>query len=360
MVMKKNNLKSTISKENLFEHLATAVLVVNSRGEILSANPAAENMLSSSARRMENQPITEFFSGSSSFITGLEQALNLGFTCYKSEIELNIPSILKTVTVDCSFTPVLESSYSIIELNQIDQKLKIAKEENIVSQQNVLKVLVRGLAHEVKNPLGGIRGAAQLLERELPSESLKEYTEVIIGETDRLQKLVDDMLGPNRPLRKESINIHGVLERVAQLVTVESSDELNIVRDYDPSLPEVYADKNQLIQALLNIVRNAKQALRGKGNIILKTRPERQVTINHQFHRYVLRIDVIDDGPGIDSELIEHIFYPMVTGRAEGTGLGLSIAQTLVAQHGGLIECESQPGKTVFTMLLPLENEESK
>ena len=224
--------------------------------------------------------------------------------------------------------------------------------------KNVLKALVRGLAHEVKNPLGGIRGAAQLLEKEFTTEDLKEYTQVIIGETDRLQKLVDDMLGPNRPLRKEMTNIHGVLERVRQLVSAESDDELKIVRDYDPSLPEFQADHDQLIQAILNIVRNAKQALQGKGIITLRTRPERQVTIGQTYHRYVLKVDIIDNGPGIDPEFIEQIFYPMVTGRAEGTGLGLSIAQTLVAQHDGLIECNSKPGETIFTILLPLVNEE--
>jgi len=357
MVLIKNKCQSSVSMQGLFENLVSAVLVINEGGEIVCANPAAENLLSSSARRIEGQIVREFFQGSEEFLDCIAQALDYPLT--KNEVDLCIPSILKSVKVDCSFSPMVDSEQVLVEMSQIDQKLKIAKEENIVAQQNVLKMLVRGLAHEVKNPLGGIRGAAQLLEKEFETDDLKEYTNIIIGETDRLQKLVDNMLGPNRPLRKELINIHSVLERVRQLVKAESPSELEIIRDYDPSLPEFNADQDQLIQAVLNIVRNAKQALQGKGKITLRTRPERQVTIGHVYHRYLLRLDIIDDGPGIDADFIEQIFYPMVTGRAEGTGLGLSIAQTLVAQHGGLIECYSKPGETTFTMLLPLLNEEN-
>ncbi len=340
------------------ENLTTAVLVVNAEGIISYANTAAENVLSTSARRIKGQTIDDFFDGSQDFIDSVKQAGKVEYSFSKSEIELNIPAILKTVKVDCAFSPLQETKQVLIELNQIDLKLKIIKEEHTLAQQNVLKVLMRGLAHEVKNPLGGIRGAAQLLEKEFDTDELKEYTQVIIGETDRLHKLVDDMLGPNRPMRKEIINIHGVLERVRKLVKAESSAELNIIRDYDPSLPELHADQDQLIQAVFNVVRNAKQALEGAGTIILRTRPERQVTINHRYHRYVLKIDIIDNGPGIDPQFIEQIFFPMVTGRAEGTGLGLSIAQTLVVQHGGLLECQSRPGKTIFSLLLPLDSEE--
>lgn len=357
MVINKNKCQSEVSMSALFENLATAVLVIDTGGEIVCANSAAENLLSSSARRIEGVAVEEFFKGSDDFLDCIKQAVEYPVT--KSEVDLSVPSILKTVKVDCTFSPMISSNQLLIEMSQVDQKLKIAKEESIVAQQNVLKLLVRGLAHEVKNPLGGIRGAAQLLEKEFSTDDLKEYTQVIIGETDRLQKLVDDMLGPNRPLRKEMINIHSVLERVRQLVSAESTPELKIIRDYDPSLPEFQADQDQLIQAVLNIVRNAKQALQSHGEIILRTRPERQVTIGQTYHRYVLKLDVIDNGPGIDPEFIEQIFYPMVTGRADGTGLGLSIAQTLIAQHGGLIECNSKPGETIFTILLPLLTEEN-
>jgi two-component system nitrogen regulation sensor histidine kinase GlnL len=214
---------------------------------------------------------------------------------------------------------------------------------------------VRGLAHEIKNPLGGLRGAAQLLERELSDPSLKEYTGIIIGEADRLQTLVNRMLGPNTRPQRRSINIHQVVERVRTLAVAEAPPGVTIVRDYDPSIPDFMAEPDQLIQALLNIVRNALQAIGEQGEIILRTRSIRQATIGHHRHKLAARLDIIDNGPGIPPDMMESIFFPMVTGRPDGTGLGLPIAQDLVNQHHGLIECHSEPGKTVFTLLLPIE-----
>ena len=225
-----------------------------------------------------------------------------------------------------------------------------------MAQQQTFRTLVRGLAHEIKNPLGGLRGAAQLLERELPNEDLKEFTNIIIGEADRLQKLVDRMLGPNRIPKKESINIHQVMEHVRQLVSVGIHNDIKFITDYDPSIPDVLADRDQLIQAVLNIVGNAVHAIGSKGEIILSTRAERQCTIGHVHHKLVCRIDIIDNGPGIPDDMMENIFYPMVTSNAKGTGLGLSIAQTLINQHGGVIQCESRPGRTKFSLLLPFED----
>lgn len=224
-------------------------------------------------------------------------------------------------------------------------------------QQAAAKMLVRGLAHEIKNPLGGLRGAAQLLDLELSDPELKEYTQIIIAESDRLQGLMDKMLGPNKLPHKTQLNIHEVLERVRQLVLAESNRKFAIVQDYDPSIPEIYADKNQLIQAFLNIVRNSIQAMEEeKGSITVKTRICRQMTIGRKRNKLAAKIDIIDNGPGINKDMLGKIFYPMVTGRANGTGLGLSIAQSLIHQHNGLIECESRPGHTVFSIYLPLEN----
>jgi two-component system nitrogen regulation sensor histidine kinase GlnL len=216
---------------------------------------------------------------------------------------------------------------------------------------------MRGLAHEIKNPLGGLRGAAQLLEKQLDSEELKEYTNVIISEADRLQTLLNRILGPNRMPEKVLVNIHEVLERVRSLVSVEVGDGIKLVRDYDPSIPEVMADPDQLVQALLNIIRNACQALNGEGEVKLRTRVERKFNIGQNSHNLVARINIEDSGPGIPKEMIDKIFFPMVTGRAEGTGLGLSISQSLIEQHGGLIECQSEPGHTVFSIFLPIESE---
>jgi two-component system nitrogen regulation sensor histidine kinase GlnL len=246
----------------------------------------------------------------------------------------------------------------LVELLQVDRHLRIAREENLIAQQSTARALVRGLAHEIKNPLGGLRGAAQLLERELPDESLTEYTRIIIDEADRLQLLVDRMLGPNSLPNKRELNVHEVLERVRALVQGELPAAIRIQRDYDPSIPPLQADRDLLIQAVLNIVRNAVQALGESGVITLRTRTQRQFTIGSRRHRLVARLEIVDNGPGIPPELIEQIFYPMVTGRSDGTGLGLSIAQSLVNQHGGLIECASRPGETVFTLLLPLESKD--
>ena len=225
-----------------------------------------------------------------------------------------------------------------------------------------MRSLVRGLAHEIKNPLGGLRGAAQLLERQLPSEELKEFTQVIIGEADRLQNLLDRMLGPNTPPNMRMINIHSVLERVRTLVEAENASlpGIELERDYDPSIPDVYGDAEQLIQVVLNLVRNAIQALGQEGRIVLRTRTQRQVTLGQKVHRLVLRVDIVDNGPGIPEPLQNDIFYPMVTGRADGTGLGLPIAQSVINHHGGLIECASRPGETVFTIYLPLENHDEQ
>jgi two-component system nitrogen regulation sensor histidine kinase GlnL len=244
-----------------------------------------------------------------------------------------------------------------VELEQVDRHLRISMEEQLVAQQNAARMLLRGLAHEIKNPLGGLRGAAQLLEGELDDEELREYTKIIMEESDRLQSLVDRMLAPNKPPRKSRLNIHRILERVRQLVQVEAPPGVLLERDYDPSLPLVDGDSDQLIQAILNIVRNAAQAVGKTGRIVIRTRIHRQVTVGYRCSRRAVKIDVVDDGPGISPELMGQMFYPMVTGRADGTGLGLSIAQSLIHQHGGFIECSSEPGNTVFSIFLPLEKD---
>ena len=262
-------------------------------------------------------------------------------------------------------TPVVdaETSHLLIEFFTMDRWLQISREENLLWQQQTSKMLTRGLAHEIKNPLGGIRGAAQLLgmelqQLELAGPSLNEYIDIIIGEVDRLSRLVDQMIGPNRPLEFHEVNIHEVLERVRSLLTSEAAGNVEIERDYDPSIPEIQGNKEQLIQALLNIGLNALQALSEANTpaarIRIKTRTDRQITIGNQRHRVVCRIDIRDNGPGIPSVLRDTIFYPMVSSKANGTGLGLTIAQHIVNQHDGLIEQHSVPGDTCFTIFIPL------
>jgi len=342
----------------IVENLATSVLVVEGQDlRLRYVNPAAEALFGISERQLRGLQLNEVVPEAGAFLDVLRRAASSGHALTEREMTLVLPHAVRPVKADCTVTPVVERGGHVelvVELLSIDRILRIAREESLLAQQTAMKMLVRGLAHEVKNPLGGLRGAAQLLERELHSEALKEYTQIIIGEADRLQKLVDYMLGPNKIPNRTMLNIHEVLERVRQLVLVESDGGLLLDRDYDPSIPDLYGDKDQLIQAVLNIVRNAKQALQGKGRIALRTRTQRQFTIGQRRHRLVLRVDISDNGPGIAPGMIEQIFYPMVTGRPDGTGLGLSIAQTIVGQHGGLIECSSVPGDTVFTLLLPI------
>jgi len=237
----------------------------------------------------------------------------------------------------------------------MDQQLKLAREQRQMDQQQANRELIRNLAHEIRNPLGGLRGSAQLLERELERPELREYTQVIIKEADRLQALMDRLLTPHRPPRIAPLNIHEVLERVRSLVLAEFPDGISIERDYDASLPDLHGDKEQLIQAVLNVVRNAAQALDGKGDIQFRTRAARQVTLAKQRHKLALELRVVDNGPGIPEELRERIFYPLVSGRDGGSGLGLTLSQTFVQQHHGTIECDSKPGRTCFTIMLPLE-----
>jgi two-component system nitrogen regulation sensor histidine kinase GlnL len=345
----------------LLDNLSTAVIQLNGELELIYLNPAAEMLFACGANRAIGQPLKHLFTEGSDTTAAWQQAAKAGHPFTKRETNISLPNGNHMI-VDYTVSPVLNpTGYSlVVELQARDRLLRISKEEELLAQQETLRTLVRGMAHEIKNPLGGIRGAAQLLERALPDESLKDYTEVIISEADRLRNLVDRMLGPRKMPNISALNIHKVLEHVFALVTAETPNQIKLVRDYDPSLPDLTGDQEQLIQAVLNIVRNAMQALQesgqDNGQITVRTRAKRQFTLGSERHRLLCQVDIIDNGPGIPKELMETIFYPLVTGRASGTGLGLSIAQTIMHQHHGLIECKSEPGKTVFRLLIPLEH----
>jgi len=342
----------------ILDNLADAVLLFDASLSLVYINTPGEMLFAVSARQVLGASAQSVFSSSDLGMEAvMRRALQSGVSLTKRNIVLSLP--LHPMTVNITATPLLDdlAPLVLIEVQQVDRHLRISMEEQLLAQQNAAKMLLRGLAHEIKNPLGGLRGAAQLLDRELTDEEQREYTKIIIEESDRLQSLVDRMLAPNKLPHMSHLNIHRVLERVRQLVQVEAPPGVCLIRDYDPSIPSLYGDSDQLIQAILNIVRNAAQAVGGKGKITIRTRIRRQVTIGHQLHPLVAKIEVIDDGPGIKPDLMNQIFYPMVTGRADGTGLGLSIAQSLISQHGGLVECSSVPGRTVFSIFLPLEKE---
>ena len=348
MIKPPNNVTSEI-----LDNLTSAVIVVDEALKVQWLNAVGEALLQLSTRQAIGEPLFTVAPGLDVLNVAIAHAQDQGASYAEREIRVAL-SGERTVTLDCAVTP-LSGGRLLLELEHIDRHLRISRENRMIAQNAAIRELVRGLAHEIKNPLGGLRGAAQLLESELGREELKEYTRIIISEADRLRALVDGLLGPESRLEKQPTNVHEILERVRHLAVAEAPEGVVIQRDYDPSLPPLPMAGDQLIQALLNIVRNALQALDGQGEIMLRTRSQRRFTIGNRQHRLVLRIDIIDNGPGIPLALQDRIFYPMVTGRAEGTGIGLPIAQNLVDRHGGLIECNSEPGYTTFTVWLPLE-----
>ena len=332
------------------EYLSTAVVVLDRERRAVYLNPAAEDLFETSARAATGRPTGGWLPDA--LLERVDRSFDSGERWTARELPL-VTAGLRRITVDVAVSPA-GPERTALEFSGMDRYLRISRDENLQAQHATTQALVRGLAHEIKNPLGGVRGAAQLLERRLEERELREYTQVIIREADRLGALVDAMLGPDRPPQRTALNIHEVTEQVAALVAAEMPG-VTLARDYDPSLPVLVADRDHLVQALLNLVRNAGQAVDGRGAVTLRTRVERQVTLGGQRHRQVVCVDVIDDGPGVPPERQSAIFLPLVTSRDDGTGLGLPIAQTLVARHGGLIECTSEPGATVFTMLLPIE-----
>jgi two-component system nitrogen regulation sensor histidine kinase GlnL len=338
------------------ELLATAVLLLDPSLVVVYANPAAENLFELSRRQLVGQPTAALFADASGLVAAVAKARASGTSYTEQELELAINGKAK-LHLTCTVSPVeVNEATLMLEFRHIDQQLKIAREERLLEQQQANRDLIRSLAHEIKNPLGGIRGAAQLLERELDRPQLVEYTQVIIGEADRLQSLVNRLLTPHRLPTYRRTNIHEILVRVKGVVQAEFP-QVAIQPDFDISLPEFDADPEQLTQAVLNIVRNAAQALTGttaNPTIRLTTRVARYVTLARKRHRLALAVAIADNGPGIPETLRDKIFYPLVSGREGGSGLGLTIAQTFVAQHNGSIECESVPGRTVFTILIPL------
>jgi len=335
--------------------LATPVVLVDDELRVMYANPAAEDLFAFSLKNVVGQPLAQLFTDSGELIVSLNEVLGHNWSYTGRDLTLTRPG-QAGLHLNCLVTPTENAAARLlIEFRPIDQQLRIAREQRQMDQQQANRELIRNLAHEIRNPLGGLRGSAQLLERELERPELREYTQVIIKEADRLQALMDRLLTPHRPPQVAALNIHEVLERVRSLVLAEFPAGISIRRDYDASLPDFHGDKEQLIQAVLNIARNAAQALNGKGEIEFRTRAARQVTLGKQRYKLALELRVMDNGPGIPEELHERMFYPLVSGRDGGSGLGLTLSQTFVQQHRGTIECDSEPGRTCFTIMLPLE-----
>lgn len=345
----------TIAPELILRNLSSATLCLDHRLRVQFINQSAESLLEVSEARCLGLPVSAILANSAELEGILFDALqtNQPYTRRKDTLAL-IHGQDVTVDYTVSLFDDDEQPLLLLEIIPQDRYLRIDREEGHRQHEHTTRLMIRGLAHEVKNPLGGIRGAAQLLARELPDAGLSEYTNIIVDETDRLAALVDRLLGPTNQPNRQSSNIHELIERAARLIEAES--DIEIRRDYDPSIPELTIDADMVQQAVLNIARNASQALRAVASPQLRvvTRTERQFTIGTVRHRVVVRIDLIDNGPGVPVELQDQLFYPMISGRADGTGLGLSIAQSIVMRHDGVIEFSSRPGETVFTIILPL------
>ena len=337
--------------------LATAVMLVDEKLAVRYMNPAAENLFELSSNNVAGFALGKLFSEDAKLAPAIGYARENNCSYTEHDLALSVAG-RSPLHLACTVTPVelMNTSAFLLEFRHIEQQLKIAREERLLDQSRANRELIRNLAHEIKNPLGGIRGAAQLLERELERPNLHEYTHVIMKEADRLQSLMDRLLAPHRLPKLARLNIHEVLERVRSVILVEYPQGVVIRRDYDSSLPLLKGDKEQLIQAVLNIMRNAVQALQGKGEIRVVTRIARQVTLARKRYRHAIALQILDNGPGIPQAIRERIFYPLVSGRDDGSGLGLTIAQNFVNQHHGTITFESVPGNTCFTILLPVDD----
>ena len=348
--------KQSYISNSVIEQLSIGVLVFNNEDCLVYINNAAEELLDISERKAIGVSADKLIlTPSFDIFDGFELCRARGSKLTEHLVSFNSLNGVKR-TISLSMTPVRAESENtvLVELVDFNHYSQVDHDREIQSQNELATDMLRGLAHEIKNPLGGIRGAAQLLSKELNGE-YSDYIHVIIEEADRLRNLVDRMLGSSVLPNHQETNIHVILERVRQLVEAEVDDKIKIQVDYDPSIPEFKADKDQLIQAILNIVRNAAQALKEGGVITLRTRVHRNMTIAGETSKLAVKIDVIDNGPGIPENMLTKVFYPMVTGKTDGTGLGLSIAQTNVHRHHGIIEVNSQPGETIFSTILPLE-----
>jgi two-component system nitrogen regulation sensor histidine kinase GlnL len=335
------------------ELLSSAVVLVDDQLVVRYLNPGAENLFATSSRKIVGYSLRRLLGEPAGLESALNNVLRDNWSYTGHNLKVLRPG-METLHLDCTVTPVeVVDARLLLEFRPMDAQLKVAREEQLAHQQQANRELVRNLAHEIKNPLGGIRGSAQLLERELDDPQLREYTQVIIAEADRLQELMSRLLTSHRMMQPTQLNLHDVIERVRRLILAEFPS-IEVRRDYDTSLPSVTGDREQLIQAILNVARNAAQAMQGSGEIVMRTRAARQVTLAKRRFKLAVQLQVIDNGPGIPDDIRDRIFYPLVSGRENGSGLGLSLAQSFIEQHQGAIEVESRPGRTCFTLFIPI------
>jgi len=345
----------------LLDGVSTCVMWLDADGTVLHLNEPAEDLFGISRNQAAGRPIRDLLKVNVELEGLISRARAAGAQYVRRELPFEPGPGAAPRFVDVTVTPYDAPGHpggSLLEIADVTQHQRALRENALLTQLGGSRAMVRQLAHEIKNPLGGLRGAAQLLERQLKDPTLHEYTAVIIAEADRLAGLVDALLGPGQPPHKEAVNIHELVQHVGHLLAAEAPSGVAIERDYDPSLPRLRLDRNHFIQALLNLGRNAIQAVGGRGRIVLRTRALTNASIGSRRYRVVASIQVEDDGPGVPAQIKDTVFYPLITGRQGGTGLGLAVAQDLIGRHDGLIEFDSRPGRTVFTILLPFDNHE--
>ncbi len=352
---------SQFEPTELFDSLSTGIVVLDAQLCPIYANVSAQDFMAVSLRQARGRPFSELFYDPRQLLDVLRRSLNNLETCTQHELVVKAVGSVASrepSVIDLIVTPLegqVTGTYLLLELTDATQRQRISRDNDILTDMDASRLMIRQLAHEVKNPLGGLRGAAQLLDKELASPALREYTAIIISEADRLVALVDSMAGSSSPTSKDMLNIHEICEHVVKLIRAEAPPTLQLERDYDPSLPDGLIDRNQIVQALLNVARNAMQAAGAHGKLVMRTRVRTNHGIGKARHKLVAVIEMEDNGPGVPPDLIKTLFLPLVTGRANGSGLGLAVAQDLATRHGGIIEFTSQPGRTVFSLLLPLE-----
>lgn len=342
--------------ENIIDAMTTALVVLDHDLHVVHINAAAEQLLQASKTHAQGQPLTALVLLSDDVHNALHNMLETQQPFTEREAIIRLPdNVTHYVDLTVAMIEGGRTGMLLLEMQALNRLQRINRDEESVARQETARHLVRGLAHEIKNPLGGIRGAAQLLEMELESDELKEYTGVIIGEADRLKQLVDRLLGPQQQPDIQPVNVLRVVERVIALMEAEYPGRFAWSRDYDPSLPDIEADEAQLVQAVMNVVRNACEALQQteEPRITIRTRAVRQFTIGHTLHRLVLQLEIVDNGPGVEPGMEERIFFPMISGRADGTGLGLAITQNIINQLHGSVQVVSRPGQTRFTIYMP-------
>lgn len=350
------SLPSDVPAERVLDGLGTAVLVTDRSARVLYMNGAAEDLLGQSAARCRGQRLERLFERDQGLADLVRRAGATGRSYSRGE--LMVATTHDELFVDCQITPSADAARPdqlLVEIHDVSRRVRAHRDAALRGQRDTTRRMIRQLAHEIKNPLGGLRGAAQLLDRELADRSLHEYTSIIIAEADRLKALVDQLLGPGGAPKRSPVNVHELLQHVARLVAAEAEGGVDIRRDYDPSLPPLMLDRGQMIQAFLNLAKNALEAVGARGVITLRTRARANTTLGGVRHRLVVSVEIEDDGPGIPPELQDTVFFPLVTSRGDGTGLGLPLAQEIVNRHGGLVEFDSRPGRTVFKIGLPAE-----